>query len=1173
MWKGAGLAGCSNNLSWPQDPGSLQEGAGPRLRQAMHKLAGLAATKPWFNPCRWPLLLYIPVGGFWAGVSSRQPPAGMVGRIHACGLGLLIISTGVQASDASDWFEAQVRPVLATHCWGCHGPGQQQSGLRLDSRESILKGGERGPAIVPGNQAASLLLRALRHEGPSMPPTGRLSATEVSAIATWVEGGAAWPEAAGAPPPSASARGAGTHWAFQPVRKIEPPVVRNESWPRNDIDQFILSRLEERGWTPSRQADRRALIRRVSFDLTGLPPRPEAVEGFAQSTSPTVYEDLVDRLLATDQFGEHWARHWMDWVRYCESHGSQGDFELPMAWRYRDYVIRAFNADVPYDRMIREYFAGDLLKDPRVNAETGLNESMLGPGNLRMVEYGYVPVDALEDQLKVVENQIDVFSKAFQGLTVACARCHDHKFDPITQDDFFALYGVFASSRPGLVTVDSAEHLDAGRERLESLRQRIRSQIARAWKGNETAALLRQAAERLDMGEESGSEGDPEWQEGTRVAKLLDNLRRLEPGAEHPLRLWLDLRNLDGQGFRAAWESELDRWLKAAQERRELRGAVYRPAWDLRPGGDYRDWYPSGPGLPPRAFGNGEIHVLPEGQRILAGLLPAGLYTGLDSPKYGGILGSPRFRIESDYISLKVTGTSFPSAKVIVENYPIGNGGIHPATDIESDAPHWIRFDTSYRKGQNAHLELQTLQDRSRPFRPRSKDPERMPAGGGRSSFGVIEVVFHDTKEPVQDEPLAMLHLLEGDSGPRWPEALETRIQGLVRNAASAWEERRLDAGQTAFLDAMVRAGALPVTLEEMPDVRGLVEEYREHEAKAPQPRRAPGVLPGTSFDQALFLRGDHTRPGEPVARRYLGFLGGQPFNASGSGRLALADAVASPRNPLTARVLVNRLWHYLFGRGLVETVDNFGTAGEPPSHPELLDFLADRFVAEGWSIKGLVRYMVLSRTYQMGTVASAAAIAGDPENRLLQHQAIRRLPAESIRDAILETSGDLDRTMFGPSINVYYVGKTEGGGTPGPLDGSRRRSIYQAVRRNAQNPFLKVFDAPEPATTRGRRDATNIPVQSLAMLNDPFVVNQSERWANRALADGSVSPTDRMARMFRRATGRPPDGRESDLLMSSLESLARERGVPRSEWMGDLNLWKDLAQTLFNLKEFLYLR
>ncbi len=1086
---------------------------------------------------------------------------------------MLVGSGAGQADDAADWFERRVRPVLGAECWSCHGPQLQQGGLRLDSLESMLEGGGRGPAVVPGDPSAGVLLRALRQEGPQMPPGGPLPGETVAAFAKWIEDGAVWPSSDEQPASLADRnRSADRHWAFQPVGRVTPPDVRNESWMRNEVDRFVLAKLEELGWQPAAPAGRRTLIRRISFDLTGLPPRPEAVEAFVRSRSPTAYEDLVERLLESDRFGEHWARHWMDWVRYCESHGSQGDFELPMAWRYRDYLIRAFNANVPYDQMVREYFAGDLLESPRIDADNGLNESMHGPGNLRMVEYGFVPVDALEDQLKVVENQIEVFSKAFQGLTVSCARCHDHKFDPVTQKDFFALYGVLASSRPGLVTVDSPELLNAGRDRLEELRRQVRSELAEAWKTVEVSALLREAGDRLDSHAETDEEESSDDTADPGLDALVDLLRGLEPDAEHVLKPWLDLRDLEGPDFLDGWDGVRSKWLEIAAERRASLRSGFRRAWDLRQAGDYKEWFPHGPGMPLEPVAYGEFRVLPEGNRILAGMLPAGVHTGLDSQKYGGILGSPRFRVETDYISLRVQGTNFPYAKVIVENYPIGNGGIHPAADVESDAPHWIRFDTSYRKGQNAYLELQTLDDRSRKFWVRPGDPDRKPATGGRSSFGILEVIFHDSEDLPEDEPLAMLHLIEGSS-PADLEALEKRYDRLLQEAAANWQAGTLDSRQTAFLDTMIRSGVLPVTLDEVPRTRGLVEEYRAAENDAPTPRRAPGVLPGTSFDQPLFLLGDHTKPGDPVERRYLEFLGGRSFRERGSGRLALAEAIASPDNPLTARVLVNRLWHYLFGHGIVATVDNFGTMGGRPSHPELLDFLADRFVARGWSIKEMIRLLVQSRAYQMSTVASAVANAEDPGNRYFQHQTARRLPAESIRDAILETSGDLDPTMYGPSIHVYYVGKTEGGGPRGPLDGNRRRSVYQAIRRNAQNPFLRIFDSPEPSTTRGRRDATNIPAQSLAMLNDPFVVSQAERWANRTLADGAISPRDRAVRMFRRAIGRGPGPNETELLISSLEELARNREVPEADWMGDQELWKDLAQTLFNLKEFLYLR
>jgi hypothetical protein len=1073
-------------------------------------------------------------------------------RSSLCGLLAAVTLLSDAASD--ELFEKRIRPVLAAKCWSCHGSELQQSGLRLDSREAVFKGGGRGPAIVPGDSAGSLLVRALRHEGLEMPLGGMLPKEQIADFAKWIEDGAVWPSESGS-----TGEADRKHWAFEPVRDQAVPAVSDAGWALNEIDAFLASRLEAEGLKPAPQADRRTLIRRLSFDLTGLPPRPERIHAFVHSKSPTAYLDAVNRLLDSDRFGEHWARHWMDWVRYSESHGSQGDFALPMAWRYRDYLIRAFNSDVPYDQMLLEYLAGDLLERPRLNEQEGLNESMLGPGNLRMVEYGYVPVDALDDQVKVVDNQIDVLSKAFQGLTISCARCHDHKFDPITQKDFYALYGVLASSRHGLVTVDSPEILSKGRDRMEKLRLETKAGLSEAWTKEKGAV-----AQVLKQVRTGSSDEDP------RLEKLKQRLTG--ETVNDGLQPWQVLQGLEGEAFRREWGYLRELWLGEAESRRARNLNGFRTAWDLTDSGDYGNWFPNGPGAPAKVSPNGEFRVLPEGDEIIGELLPAGVHTALDSRKYGAIVGSPRFRVSSDYISVRVIGDNFPSARLVVENYPIGGGGIHPAVNVEGDGPRWIRFDTAYRKGDSAHLEFQTLDERSRPFWFNPKKPERKASDDGRSSFGVVEVVFHDDEESPRDLPLAILHVLDREP-PQNIEDLEVLYDRLIRDAAGDWSNAVLGDRQTAFLDFAIRAGLVPTTLEELTGLRSYVEEYRRLEGAIPIPRRAPGVLPGTNFDQPLLTRGDHKSPEDPVERRYLELFGAEPFRTTGSGRLELARKLVGADNPLTARVMVNRLWSYVFGQGIVPTVDNFGAVGDEPSHPALLDFLAKRFVNGGWSIKETIRFLVLSRTYQMSSAGSAEAVAVDPGNRLLQHQNFRRLPAESIRDAILEISGEIDTTMYGPSINVYYVGKTEGGGKKGPLDGSGRRSVYQGVRRNSQNPFLEVFDAPKPSTTRGKRDVTNIPAQSLAMLNDPFVVDQAAKWANKALADGAISPNDRAVRMFRRALGRDPEAAELDLLMTSVESFAQERGIPEAEMMGDQDLWKDYAQSLLNLKEFIYLR
>ena len=378
-----------------------------------------------------------------------------------------------------EYFEKHVRPVLAEKCYACHGAGAANlfAGLRLDSRAGLLRGGDSGPAIVPQDSAGSLLLKALRGEAKTpMPPTGRLPEERIAAIAAWVDAGAPWPEenAPGLPDPSAAfdleARRS-AHWAWQPVQAVDAPGV----------DSFIAAKLREKGLQPAAAADRHTLLRRLAFAITGLPPTPEEVRKFVNDSSPDAYEKQVDRLLASPHYGERWARHWMDLFRYTESHGSEGDPDTLEAWRYRDYLIRALNADVPYDQLIREHVAGDLLPNPRIDAEKGINESIVATAHYRMIEHGFQPVDPWEDRVKWTDNQIDVFSKAFQGLTVSCARCHDHKFDAISQKDFYALFGIFKNARPTQRAIDAPAVLEKNRAELAALKQKIKDALAERW--------------------------------------------------------------------------------------------------------------------------------------------------------------------------------------------------------------------------------------------------------------------------------------------------------------------------------------------------------------------------------------------------------------------------------------------------------------------------------------------------------------------------------------------------------------------------------------------------------------------------------------------------------------------------------------------------------------------
>lgn len=392
----------------------------------------------------------------------------------------------------------------------------------------------------------------------------------------------------------------------------------------------------------------------------------------------------------------------------------------------------------------------------------------------------------------------------------------------------------------------------------------------------------------------------------------------------------------------------------------------------------------------------------------------------------------------------------------------------------------------------------------------------------------------------------------------------------LVQELVGKWRKDGLSDDEVAFLDVFVRRDLLPATMARLPRLAPLVAEWRRVEASIPAPRRAPGLHDGPAFDQPLFARGVITRPGEPVPRGFLEVLGGRTYRGASPGRLALAEDLARPDNPLTARVMVNRLWQHLFGRGIVGTVDNFGRLGEVPTHPELLDHLALRFMRRGWSVKDTIRYLATSEAFRRSAVPPDGAAAKDPSNALLSHVRVRRLEAEAIRDSILAVSGQLDPRMGGPGVNVYFTGKTEGGGPVGPLDGDRRRSLYQRIRRNAHNPLLEAFDAPKPSTTRGRRDATNVPAQALTLLNDAFVIDQASKWAAALVAEGR-GRRERIGAMYERALGRSANGSEVAAALEYLSALASDRGVADGAIEGDAGTWQDFAQSVFCLKEFIY--
>jgi hypothetical protein len=596
-------------------------------------------------------------------------------------------------------------------------------------------------------------------------------------------------------------------------------------------------------------------------------------------------------------------------------------------------------------------------------------------------------------------------------------------------------------------------------------------------------------------------------------------------------------------------------WQKDEQRRRDFNRTGFRWFADFTTD-DAPGWHVQGQALA-QTSAPGDFAVQAAGPALLTGIYPRGRYSHLFSDKHPGALRSPSFTLDMKYISVLACGTNEARIRLIVENFPGDELLFAPVMPkLKGGELHWVTLPirTQYWAGRKAYLEVSPRDEMT--YAGRIPDVAKQMPRDGRSGVGIRAVVFHE--QPRAPELLSP-----------WPadfwtgeEPLPTRFLHHVRAAIDAWAQERASDTQAELLDALVRLGLLPNRAANETLVK-LAATYRRIEEQIPVPQRIVGMAEEEGFDVPLYTRGNYRLAQESVPRRYLAVLGSQPYALGGArtGRLELADEIASPRNPLTARVMVNRLWQHLFGAGLVRSVDNFGHLGERPSHPALLDHLATEFVAQGWSIKTLIRQLVLSRTFQLAATGSQRSHEQDPDNRLWSHALVRRLPAESIRDALLHTSGRLDRALFGigvplpaPSFQDFYPL------APGPLDGAGRRSIYLEVRRNFPASFLTIFDWPRPLATTGQRNVTNVPAQGLALLNDPFVLQQAERFAQHALAAPKESDEERVVGMYLRALARPPSAAERQRALALVQH-------------GGTESWRDLAHGLFNLKEFIYLR
>lgn len=905
---------------------------------------------------------------------------------------VLLGTTAARANELTpeqiDFFETQVRPVLVNHCAECHGEDVQEAGLRLDHRATAMKGSDVGPVIVPGDVEASRLVHAIRHqdEETQMPPDEALPAEAVASLETWIRGGAHWPvlEGEGGLPPDPVSRTdeiRETHWSFKPVGNPAPPILNGDNWSRRDLDRFIVRRLAEEGLTPSDEADRGTLIRRAYFDLIGLPPTHEEIEAFANDPAPDAYERLIDRLLAMPEYGQRWARHWLDVARYSDTKGYVGvnrrEERYPFAWTYRDYVVRALNEDMPYDEFVLQQLAADQL-----DVDDESRWQLAGMGFLT-VGPRYFNRDH-----RIFGDRIDLVGRGLMGMTMACAKCHDHKFDPLSMEDYYAMYGVFGSSTEpkqfDLPLLDP-EHAEANapatyKERRDALFAKIerRRNVVRNRVGHSMRAF---AADYLEV-----------------VARQLPKHRTKENVAAKTDRTTL-LGPLQGRvGAVGRWRTYINRY----DDKDPIFGLWHRLA-----------------------------AMSPEQLEFEA---PGVIYTATDV--------HPRIH------------------EAFIEQLP--------QSMVEVARCYGSVFEAVYKEWQK--------HKKAEPKATRLADAD---------SESLRQVLF-GKRAPMRGITVAHLpRFYQGKDG-------------------ADFKDLRIDI-EKLLADSMGAAPARAMTVIDRPKAR----------------------------NARIHLRGDVARKGDEVPRRFLNVLshvdGGEPFK-QGSGRLEMARAIVSPDNPLTPRVIVNRVWGWHFGQGLVDTPSDFGARGHLPTHPELLDFLTRQFMNEGWSLKRLHREIMTSATYRQASIDRAECREVDDRNTLLWKMNRRRRNYEEMRDALLSSSDELDTRLTGAPFDDLDNG---------------RRTLYQFIDRKEIPRLRLTFDFSVPDATLPKRYNSTVPQQALFLLNDGFVTRRARKVLAQMqdeVASGDTS--ERLEWTYRKLYGREPRAAEQALATRFVEQASSDKVV-----------------------------
>lgn len=1053
-----------------------------------------------------------------------------------------------------EFFEKKVRPVFVEHCQDCHGDEEQEGEFRIDSRSAILQGGETGPAIIPGFPEKSELILAINHDpdGYQMPPEKKLSNNQIAAITQWVKQGAAWPKSPEAQQPQSVKNFSveTDHWSLQPVNRPTIPKVNQKQWSSSPVDQFILARLEQANLSPSSQANRAILARRLYFDLLGLPPSPKQLEQFVNDPAPDAYEQLVTQLLASPQYGERWGRHWLDLVRFAETLGHEFDYDISHTSHYRDYVIRAFNEDLPFDQFAMEHFAGDLIAHPRYRPVLQENESVLATGFFWFGQGKHSPVDVRAEQCDLIDNQIDVLSKAFLGTTIACARCHDHKFDPVSIKDYYALSGIMESSRRHYADIRKQEPLNETIHNIHELKQKYRARLI-----DYSSRQLQEFLTKLMLEESTVNWNEP----------ALNQL-------EHPLYPWKQLRGFSNpKEFLTEKKRILDQFHKQEQQKSQTDQASTVFA-------SFEN------GLPDRWGVHGQAFVEPMGEQetlitssdpwkpVLS--LPGKkmLHSGSASGRSYGVIRSPTFLIKESFIDYHICRSGgnrlVPNRhrgqlknghiSLVIDGFQHIKNPIYGELSLQikvAGQPVWQRQNVQKWVGHRAYIEI--------------FDEEE-------GFLQIDQIRFSPQAEQAEQVVSSLVAMLKQKS----INSAKTLKNGYHTLFLQVLEQYRLVSNETVSLDDdnrellnwMLRQSKKNTMDMQRPDwLDQFYLQLKELESQLGQPKLALTTTEGSGINSPHLIRGNSKKPAEEIPRRFLEVFQktDKQISDSSSGRLEVARSIVSDENPFFDRVIVNRIWEHHFGRGLVATPDDFGKMGIPPSHPGLLDYLAGEFRNHGRSIKWLHQFLVNTSTYRMRSDLRNDTIEKDPQNRLWHRMPIRRLEGEAIRDAVLAVSGGLQSTLYGPSIAPYLTPFMQGRGRPsrsGPLDGNGRRSVYINVRRNFLTPLFLAFDYPLPMTTTGKRSVSNVPAQALTMMNNQFGVQQANHWARSIVEGENNQSSDRIRRAYLQAYSREPTKPETDQIT---KFVTEETNAGRNE----IDIWSDVCHILFNVKEFVFVR